>query len=386
MSKTFEDSITVTCVSPINIAVIKYWGKRDKSLILPTNSSLSATLDLDVLNSRTIITASKKFENDQFWLNGQTCRVNERMQRCIDAARSCAKTLEKDGKTVYADDWKYFKLHIHSENNFPTGAGLASSASGFACLARGLFELFNCQEEFPGHLSVIARLGSGSASRSIHGGWVKWDKGERDDGLDSIACQVANETAWPDMRVIILVVNQNTKHVSSTKGQELSVKTSKLLEFRSSQVVEPRMKEMERYIMDRDFTGFANLTMKDSNQLHAICCDTFPPIFYLDDTSKQIISLCHELNASGMKVAYSFDAGPNACLFLLDTHIPAVMSAIRNQLFHGSYIPSDMVTDPLNLLKDLNDTKSGKKMKIDSSAHHIKRIIATKVGRGAEIL
>ncbi len=89
--------------------------------------------------------------------------------------------------------WSEYKLHISSVNTFPTGAGLASSAAGLACFVASLADVFAAKEEYPGQFTAIARQGSGSASRSLFGGFVKWEKGEKADGTDSIAVQIADE-------------------------------------------------------------------------------------------------------------------------------------------------------------------------------------------------
>lgn len=99
-----------------------------------------------------------------------------------------------------------WKLHICSKNNFPTAAGLASSAAGYACLSAALAKLYN----FNGDISAIARSGSGSACRSVFGGFVRWYMGSDSTGADSIARQIAQASHWPEMRIIILVVSKIT--------------------------------------------------------------------------------------------------------------------------------------------------------------------------------
>jgi diphosphomevalonate decarboxylase len=133
---------------------------------------------------------------------------------------------------VKKEDWPQYKVHICSENNFPTAAGLASSASGFACLVYALAQLYGIQEQYPGELSSIARVGSGSACRSLAGGFVKWEAGVKADGSDSLAVQVADEKHWPEMAILILVVSSHRKPIGSTDAMERSVQTSDLLKVR----------------------------------------------------------------------------------------------------------------------------------------------------------
>jgi diphosphomevalonate decarboxylase len=260
---------------------------------------------------------------------------SRRLMRVIEILRERAEDVygENGELLVAKDKWSTYRLKIESENNFPTAAGLASSASGFACLTAALVHLFGVQEKIPGEISALARQGSGSACRSMYGGYVKWVKGELADGSDSIAVQVAPENHWDEMRVLILIINGGPKDVGSTPGMKRSVDTSPFLAYRAEKIVEPRMVEMEDAILNKDFAKFAELTMQDSNQFHSVCLDTYPPIFYLNQTSKNVIELIHSLNASTgvIKAGYTFDAGPNAVIYTLEQHMDEVLEVIQSQ-------------------------------------------------------
>ncbi|XP_059239232.1 diphosphomevalonate decarboxylase isoform X1 [Mustela nigripes] len=286
--------VAVTCTAPVNIAVIKYWGKRDEDLVLPINSSLSVTLHQDQLKTTTTAAISKDFTEDRIWLNGREEDVEQpRLQACLREIRRLARKRRSAGDEDPAALGLSYKVHVASVNNFPTAAGLASSAAGYACLAYTLAQVYGVESD----LSEVARRGSGSACRSLYGGFVEWQMGERADGKDSIARQVAPESHWPELRVLILVVSAEKKLTGSTAGMRTSVETSPLLRFRAESVVPARMAEMARCVRERDFPGFAQLTMKDSNQFHATCLDTFPPISYLSDTSRRVVHLVHHFNA-----------------------------------------------------------------------------------------
>jgi len=353
------DSIQVTCTAPVNIAVIKYWGKRDEQLILPINSSISGTIDQSAMRSKTIITASKSFEEDSMTLNGkdEKFKQSKRLNAVYEAVRARAEDFvdENGNVLIKKEDWPQYKIKVTSENNFPTAAGLASSASGLACFTSCLAALFNYKEHFDGELSAIARQGSGSACRSLYGGWGKWIKGNKDDGSDSYAVQVADENHWKDMRVLILVAHGGQKEVPSTSGMETSVKTSDLLKYRAENIVEPRCDAMDKAILDKDFTTFAELTMKDSNQFHATCLDTYPPIFYLNQTSKRIIHIIHMINdiaaAQGKPpvAAYTFDAGPNAVIYCLDEYLNLLTSLFTKIFLPEGKTPQEWCTDPAGL-------------------------------------
>lgn len=191
----------------------------------------------------------------------------------------------------------------------------------------------------------LDRQGSGSACRSVYGGFVKWVMGEREDGKDSIAVQVSPASHWPELEVLILVVSSDKKPISSTRGMQRSVDTSPLMKYRCETVVPERMVEMERAIRHRDFKSFARLTMQDSNQFHAVCLDSYPPILYLNDISKRVIQLVTSYNelCGQEKVAYTFDAGPNAVLYCLSDTIPEFISMVTHhfpptQENDGNYI------------------------------------------------
>lgn len=235
-------------------------------------------------------------------------------------------------------------LRIASYNNFPTAAGLASSASGLAALVASLAQLYALPQS-ASELSRIARQGSGSACRSLFGGFVAWREGSKADGSDSLAVEVAPQSHWPEMHALICVVSDAKKGTSSTAGMQATVATSPLLQERLK-VVPGRMQLIEKAIAARDFDEFADVTMRDSNQFHAVCLDTQPPIFYLNDVSRGVIALVEELNRAHkaktghLLAAYTFDAGPNAVIYAPEHNMPAVLEAV-NRFFPQELAPKD---------------------------------------------
>lgn len=363
----------ITVIAPVNIAVIKYWGKRHEELILPLNDSVSATLDTSVMCAKTSVCASPDFSENEIWLNGRKESFsNQRLQNCLNEIRARAAA-EKSVDDLFLS----WKVHVCSENNFPTAAGLASSAAGYACLVTALAKLFKVKSD----VSSIARLGSGSACRSVYGGFVRWHAGVKPDGTDSVATQIVDSSHWPEMRALILVVGDSKKKTSSTKGMKTSAETSDLLKHRVHQCVPQRTEQICKAIKKKDFAKFAEITMKDSNQFHAICLDSYPPFVYMTEVSHKIIELIHSYNDwhGEVKVAYTFDAGPNACLYLLEQEVPKVMTLIKH-IFPSS---SDKFvtglsseTEPLSgeLLNSLSVQPQAKDA--------IKYVIHTKVGDG----
>ena len=306
--------------APVNIAVVKYWGKRDPKLNLPTNSSLSVTLSQDDLRTLTTASASETYTEDVLLLNGSPSDLTgARTQACLRELRALRSQLEDKNPSL--PKLAHLKLLLVSENNFPTAAGLASSAAGFAAFVRAIADLYELPAT-PTELSLIARQGSGSACRSLFGGYVAWEKGTAADGSDSLAYEVAPAAHWPNMRAVILVVSAAKKGVSSTTGMQTTVATSSLFPARANETVPLRMKQMEDAIKARDFETFGKVTMKDSNSFHATCLDTEPPIFYMNDVSRAAIKAVEYINdAAGKTIAaYTFDAGPNAVVYYLEEH------------------------------------------------------------------
>ncbi|KAI9731755.1 MAG: diphosphomevalonate decarboxylase [Cirrosporium novae-zelandiae] len=319
--------------APVNIAVIKYWGKRDTALNLPTNSSISVTLSQSDLRTHTTASCSASYPPQDTLLLNKTPHpvTSARTQACLRALRSLRHALEASDPTL--PPLSTYPLKIVSENNFPTAAGLASSAAGLAALVRAIADLYTLPAT-PTELSIIARQGSGSACRSLFGGYVAWRMGTRADGEDSIAESVAPLSHWPTMRALILVVSAEAKGVSSTSGMQATVQTSSLFPIRATDVVPRRMEAMEKAILDRDFDAFARITMRESNSFHATCLDTEPPIFYMNDVSRAAVRVVEGINKRAGKViaAYTFDAGPNAVIYFLEESAGEVLSAFKGAL------------------------------------------------------
>eukprot|EP01128_Nolandella_sp_AFSM9_P012241 TRINITY_DN9089_c0_g1_i1.p1 TRINITY_DN9089_c0_g1~~TRINITY_DN9089_c0_g1_i1.p1 ORF type:complete len:398 (-),score=91.53 TRINITY_DN9089_c0_g1_i1:223-1416(-) len=367
--------LTATCSAPVNIAVLKYWGKRDPALLLPINDSLSVTLHQEDLKTTTSAAASASFKTDRLWLNGvEESVASVRIQNVLKAIRARLTPLTVGDRVVPAAELQTWPIHVVSSNNFPTASGLASSASGYAALVYTLTQMFQLKEKYEGEFSAIARVGSGSACRSLYGGFVKWQMGEKADGSDSIAIQVAPASAWP-LEVLVLVVSDLKKEVSSTSGMQTTVATSGLVEYRKT-LIPTRLLEFEAAIASKDWKAFAELTMKDSNQFHAVCLDTYPPIFYMNDVSRKIVSVLTKYNAlfDVPRAAYTFDAGPNAVIYCLPEH-KAEITSVVNHYFPISSDESETtpIATEFSALGSVN---------VDA----IERLIHTKAGPGPQVL
>ncbi|KEG10664.1 diphosphomevalonate decarboxylase [Trypanosoma grayi] len=311
----------VTVEAPINIAFIKYWGKREggEKLILPTNDSFSITLSTKPFRSKTSVVLRDDIEDDVLILNGVKTDVRNtpRVQSVLNYVRStCPEGLKNK------------RAYIVSENNFPTAAGMASSASGYCALAAALVRAFNSTA----NVSMLARLGSGSACRSAFGGFVVWHKGEKTDGSDCVATQFVDENYWPEMQVMCAVLQGDKKDTSSTAGMQQSLQTSSMMPRRISTIVPERMKAVSEAIKAKDFAAFAEITMSDSDDLQEICATTEPRIQYATEDSYAMIRLVKAYNAKKGRtaLAYTFDAGANCFLFVLKKDLPDVVAMLMH--------------------------------------------------------
>ncbi|KYM94402.1 Diphosphomevalonate decarboxylase [Cyphomyrmex costatus] len=347
-------------------------GKRDESLNLPTNDSISVTLDTAQLHAKTTVMLKSHFKEDRIWLNGKEEDIqNTRLQNCLTMIRKHSQL------SGYTENWK---VHICSKNNFPTAAGLASSAAGYACLTAALAKLY----KIDGDISRIARSGSGSACRSVMGGFVRWYMGSNKCGIDSLAKQIVPASHWPEMRILVLVVSDEQKKVPSTVGMKRSMETSQLLQHRIMHIVPERANKMQQAIVEKDFKTFAELTMKDSNQFHAVCLDTYPPCIYMNNISNNIMNLVHSYNnaVNDVKVAYTYDAGPNATLYLLEKDVPVVIGVLDhvfpppsdNAIEYRRGLPVEGIKPSQGLLEKLKFQKY--------PPGQLKYMIYTKVGDG----
>ena len=308
----------ITSLATSNIALIKYWGKRDEKLILPQNSSLSITLG-EELGTKTSVMFTGKKEPDKFYINGEEQDLtNKDIKERFEIIEIMRKLARVDSGVIVA-----------SQNSFPTAAGLASSASGISALVFAVNYALNLDLS-ASQLAIIARQGSGSACRSLAGGFVKWERGFKEDGSDSVIRQIAPADHWPELVDIIAIASTTKKKVSSRAGMKETVATSRLYKARLD-YAEKASEEMEKAILAKDFERMAMQTMVDSNNMHAVMLDTYPPVRYLNDVSNSVISAITELNASEGKniAAYTFDAGPNANIITLEEYKPKVLACLE---------------------------------------------------------
>lgn len=307
-----------TAITNANIALIKYWGRRDDELVLPLNDSISFTMD-DQLQTTTTVEFDPNFKSDSLILDDKIATDKElsRVSKFLDVVRSLAKKPKLFAKVV-------------SKNNFPKSAGLASSAAAFAALAGASSKAIglNLSNE---ELSALARRGSGSASRSIHGGAVRWQMGKKADGSDSHAVQLSPSSKWTDLRNVIAITSSIEKKVGSAAGMKTSTQNSSLLSARLSGVGK-RLEIVTNAIKEGNFEKMAETIMQESNNMHAVMLDSWPPLVYMNRYSFEIIEKVLELNESHGKAiaAYTFDAGPNAHIYTTSKYENEVKKLVQS--------------------------------------------------------
>ena len=291
-----------------NIAFIKYWGNRDDALRLPLNGSIS--MNLSGLESRTTVQFDEALEHDTFELNGefQSSASLQRVSQFLDYVRRLV------GSTSYA--------RVSSTNNFPTGAGIASSASAFAALALAASKAAGLDLDQK-DLSRLARLGSGSACRSVPDGFVEWLPGEADAG--SYAISIAPKDHW-GLVDAVAVVSQEHKPIGSTSGHKLA-HTSPLNAQRVLDAPE-RLKNCRDALLERDFARFADVVELDSNYMHAVMRTSNPPIVYWEPATEVLLWQVWQWRKQGHAVCATVDAGPNVHVLALKNELEWLREAL----------------------------------------------------------
>jgi diphosphomevalonate decarboxylase len=301
---------TSCAVASPNIAFVKYWGNIDADLRLPSNGSISLTLG--GLETQTTVTFDESLASDQVTVDGQpaSALASERVSQHLDHIRALA------GFDLNAN--------VESVNNFPVGAGIASSASAFAALTLAGISAAGLSLQ-PIELSRLARRGSGSACRSIFGGFVEWYAGETDDG--SYALSFADPDHW-DLQDLIAIVSRDHKGIGSTEGHALA-ETSPLQDARVADT-ERRLKICRQAILDRDFSSLASIIELDSNMMHAVMHTSHPSLLYWHPPTIEIMDAVPKWRTEGLDVCFTIDAGPNVHCICTQQHTDLIEDRLRS--------------------------------------------------------
>lgn len=292
-----------TVSAPANIAFIKYWGARDLDRAIPMNSSISMTLD-HCVSRCTVEILDQQGGGDEVWLAESGGGFGtpdpdfaQRVRDQLDRVRKWAGRTEP--------------VRVATRNSFPTAGGLASSASGFAALTLAAAAAFGKKDTPVGELSLLARRsGSGSAARSVLGGYVEWPapRGNGGGDDDSHARQIAPADHW-ELRNVIAVVEIGPKTVSSIEGHRRAI-TSPYYEKRQ-ELLPARLDKVRRAIKERDLAALGPVLEEEAIDLHLIAMSSHPPIFYWSPGTIAVIRAVRELRQEGLNAWATMDAGAN---------------------------------------------------------------------------
>ena len=292
-----------------NIALVKYWGKRDAALNLPAVGSLSLTLE--GLSTRTSVAFDSSAAADSLLLNGAPAdaRAVGRVSKLLDIVRARAGISER--------------ARVESANDFPTAAGLASSASAFAALAVAATRAAGLSLD-DRELSVLARRGSGSAARSIFGGFAEMQRGSRADGEDSFATPIASD--W-DVRLVIAATTSGPKATLSTDGMRHTAETSPYYDA-WVRMSEADLKTARDAIARQDLEALGTVTEASCLSMHASAMAARPAVVYFHGATIEGWRIIQELRKKGVPAWFTCDAGPHVKALTVAAHAVEVEAAL----------------------------------------------------------
>lgn len=296
----------ITAKAHSNIALIKYWGKQDEGLRLPMNPSVA--IALDEAFTLTTVEFDEKYKQDEVELLGQGFEEDEKekVSKHLDRVRKLAG-VETRAKVV-------------SKNNFPKAAGMASSASGFAALSVAAAKAAGLKLS-ERELSVLARNGSGSASRSIPGGVSVWYTGEKDE--ESYAEKIEFPEEWKIKVLLVMAEDTSAKKVSTTEGMAMTKATSPYY----AKAVEEAGKNIEKLkqaMAAGDWTGFGRVIEDECYRLHTLCMTTTPNLLYWRGMTVEVFQAMYQLREQGVEAFFTVDAGPHVHIIVKEEDVERV--------------------------------------------------------------
>ncbi len=298
-----------TATACANIALVKYWGKRSKALNLPAAGSLSITLD--ALRTRTTVELSPSLEADELELDGQPAseKARARASRFLDLVR------KPDAP----------RARVVTSNAFPAASGLASSASGFAALAVAAADAYGLDADASA-LSALARRGSGSAARSIFGGFARMDRGVREDGQDAVARPIASKV---ELGAVIAVARAGEKEIGSTEGMDRTTATSPYHASWLAQV-DRDLAAAETALAQADLDTLRTIVEGSCLAMHADAMAARPGIIYFAGVTLWAIQQIRALQRQGVPVMFTIDAGPHVVALAPPQHLDQIEAALTN--------------------------------------------------------
>ncbi len=380
-----------TVVAPANIALVKYWGKKDEKLRLPLNSSIS--MNLSRCLTTTTVEFSKKYKVDEIlYLPNKVSVMLNSFQHLYRSRNKFGMTNDTSRIIHQLDRIRKLanitlRAKVVTKNNFPSSSGIASSASGFAaltvvaCAAAGIHitqdnktprhsresgnlynnysidprvkpeddRKYNHEKEISEKaLNILARVGSGSACRSIPDGYVIWEIGS--ESKDSYAHSLYPASYW-DLRDIILIVSQTGKKVGSTAGME-NVWSSPLMEQRLKDLPE-RIKKIKTALKNKDFKLLGETMEEECLNMHAVMQSQKPPLFYWTKETEKIMAEIKKWRREGLAVYFTIDAGPNVHVFCEGKSVKEVLEKVKKLDFVKKIIVNKPSAGARIIKKDL---------------------------------
>ncbi len=316
-----------TAQAPSNIAFVKYWGRKDEELRLPENGSIS--MNLSGLQTTTTVEFDDKLKQDEITFNGKIEDLeNNRAVKHLDRVRKIANIQTK--------------AKVETSNNFPTGTGLSSSASGFAALTvAGAFAagLKLSKKE----LSILARQGSGSACRSIPDGFVEWLDGDTSE--TSYAVSVFPPEHF-DIADVVTVVSLDKKFLATSEGQK-SARTSPFFEKRLSMIGD-KIERVKKTIEDKNFSEFGELVEREALEFHSILFTSNPPLFYWTSETVKVMKFVQKIRSEGLECYFTINTGQDVHVICKKedaekvsgklSELPEVIKTITNYPAPGAHL------------------------------------------------
>src|SRR3989344_1661873 len=297
-----------TAIAPSNIAFIKYWGLKNEELRLPENGSIS--MCLSDLTTTTTVEFDEKYTKDEITIN------NEKEEL---AGSKAVKHLDRIRKLANIE----IKAKVVTNNNFPTGTGLSSSASGFAALtvaASNAASLHLSEKE----LSILARQGSGSACRPIPDGFVEWLDGDTSES--SYAHSLYKPDYW-NIADVVAVVSTGRKDVSTSAGQKLAA-SSPFFPIRKSHMKQ-KIKLCKELLAKKDFTKFGELIESEALEMHAIMLTSTPSLIYWTPGTLEIMKLVKKWRAEGLECYFAINTGQDIHVIVQEKHVDRLIKELK---------------------------------------------------------
>jgi diphosphomevalonate decarboxylase len=309
-----QNHMKATAIANANMALSKYWGKRSTDPILPQNGSISMTLD--GAETTTTVEFSENYKEHQVIINDEEFKKDEK-----DLPGHLERIMKRAGvEGVHAK--------VVSNSTIPIAAGLASSAAGFSAVTYAAAEALDLKLSEK-ELSIMTRMGSGSACRSIAGGFVEWYRGELDDGSDSFAESIVDENYWPEFRIIATIISEKKKAVSSRAGMAQTVETCPFYDAWLEDIKND-LDAIREGIKERNFTKVGEVAEFNAVKMHSTMMTTKPGIFYWIAETMSIIHEIRQMREEGVDVYFTMDAGPNVAVMCLERDVVSVNRRLQS--------------------------------------------------------